>query len=117
MSALSTSYPAEEEEKCNCNRVAVKRNPTSEQLSTIEKGCKCIMLSSDSYKSDKTEYIIEAHAAGANRRPQSVKRSKWDEFEQEKQKFRNPKIPGTYILIGRLTCFYINVSWIMEFLT
>ena len=111
MSALSPCCQAEEEEKCNCNRVAVKRNPTIEQLSSIEKGCKCIMLSSDSYKSDKTEYIVEAHGSGANRRPQSVKRSKWDELEQEKQKFRNPKIPGIFCSAGSL------VSWIIEFLT
>ena len=99
MSALLPCYQAEEKEECNCNIVAVKS--TTEQLSSIEKGCNCMMLSSDSYKSDKTEYIIEAHASAANKRPQSVKRSKWDEFEREKQKFRNPKIPGIF-------CFYFQ---------
>ena len=110
MSALLPCCQAEEGEKCNCNVVSVKS--TTEQLSSIEKGCNCMMLSSDSYKSDKTEYVIEAHASAANRRPQSVKRSNWDEFEQEKQKFRNPKIPGIFCSAGSLAFILMSVgSW------
>ena len=95
MSALSPCCQAQEDDQCNCQKVVVTSG-TKEHFSNMNKDCNCIMLSSDSYKSDKNEYIIEAHAPAANRRPQSVKRSKWDEFEQEKQKFRNPKIPGIF---------------------
>ena len=109
MGAFLPCYQGQEEEKCNCNKVSVKRNPFP-ILSYIKKGCKCIVLSSDSYKSDKTEYIIEAHASGANRRPQSVKRSKWDEFEQEKQKFRNKKIPGIFCSTGSLPFILMSVG-------
>ena len=111
MSALSPCCQAEEEEKCNCNRVNVKRNPTREQLSNIEKRCKCVMGSTDSYEADKTMYVIEAHAAGrAYRPPQEVKRSTWNEFEQEKQKYRNPKIPGIFRSAGSLAFISMSVG-------
>ena len=105
MSALSPCCQAEEEDKCNCNMVAVT---TKEQLSTIGKSCKkCIMLSSDSSysKSAKTEYVIEAYASAANHRPQSVGRSNWDELEQEKQRKINPKT-GIF-------CFASSLAYIL----
>ena len=90
MSALMPCCQAEEEEKCNCNRLVVT---TREQLSTIGKKCNCIMMSADSSfsKSAKTNIIIEAHASAANHRPQNVGRSNWDDLEQERQQKRNPK--------------------------
>ena len=108
MSALLPCCQAEEGEKCNCNIVAVKS--TTEQLSSIEEGCNCMIVSSDSYTSDKTEYIIEAHASAANKRPQISKRSPWDEFEREKQKFRNPKIPGIFRSASSLAFISMSVG-------
>ena len=108
MSALWQCCQAEEGEACNCNIVSVRS--TTEQLLNIEKGCNCMLTSADSYTSDKTEYIIEAHASAANKRPQIDKRSSWDELEREIQKYRNPKIPGIF-------CFYINVSFYRNFST
>ena len=110
MSALPPCCLAEEEENCNCNKVAVKKNPTIEQLSTIENDCKCILLSSDSSRSLKDEYIIEGYAPAGNHRPQSVKRSLWDEFEREKQKFRNPKIPGIFCSACSLAIILMSVE-------
>ena len=51
----------------------------------------------------------EAYAPVANRRPQSVRSSPWDAFELEKQKFRNPKIPGIFCSACSLD-FILNIS-------
>ena len=92
MSALSPCCQAEEEEKCNCNRLVVSAR---DQLSNINMGkkCNCMMMSADSSfsKMAKTDIIIEAHASASNHRPQNVGRANWDELDLERQQKRNPK--------------------------
>ena len=120
MSALLPCCQAEEEEKCNRNRVAVT---TREQLSTIGNGCKkSFMLSSDSSYSKlaKTEFIIEAYASAEKHRPQSVGRSNWDELGRETQKKINPKT-GIFCFASSLAYIlgnpYINQRYYRELQT